>query len=287
VLGKLRKAIDASFWSAVAGAHLPGEQYTDPPGDPGLFGPDSAIWYVHGDVSSVVGGIGGLILGTLNEPVMHGTNQFSDFRNDPVKRLGYTVSFVLGMTYGSTPVADKLTGLVHGMHQRVHGTMPDGRTFDAARSEDIVWVGATQAYCTAQAHRRYHPRPLSGQDIDRYYADYAVISSKLGAVDVPASREEINDYFATMRPRLTVSEETRQAVRFLRTPYARDPIGRLSGRALTAAATDLLPQWAKDLLGTRTSAPVMRAAGLALTKTLRFGVRYRAVETATKRVAAR
>lgn len=290
MLSTLRETIDTAFWSAFASAHLPGEQYTDPPGDPGLFGPDSAIWYVHADVSSVLGGIGGLILGSLNEPVMHGTNQFSDFRQDPVKRLGYTVSFVLGMTYGSTIVADKLAGLVRGMHQQVHGTMPDGRSYDATRSEDIVWVGATQAYCTAQAHRRYHPKPLSGLDLDRYYADYAAISRKLGAADVPASRAEINDYFATMRPRLTISEETLEAVRFLRTPYGRDPVGRLGERALGHAAADLLPLWAKDLLGWRTRNPVgpvsARAAGLAITRFLRFGVRYRAVDTAKARVAA-
>ncbi|MEV5747222.1 oxygenase MpaB family protein [Actinoallomurus sp. NPDC052308] len=101
-----RTSIDEAFWAMMAAAHLPGEQYTGPPGDPGLFGPDSAIWHVHGDVSAVLGGVSGLILGTLNEPVTHGTNRFSDYLRDPIKRLGFTASFVLGMTYGSTPVAE-------------------------------------------------------------------------------------------------------------------------------------------------------------------------------------
>src|ERR1700739_3206267 len=48
VLMNLRAMIDDSYWSMLAAAHLPGEQYTEPVGDPGLFGPDSAIWYVHG-----------------------------------------------------------------------------------------------------------------------------------------------------------------------------------------------------------------------------------------------
>lgn len=293
----LREMILKSYTAMLAGAQLPGVQYEEPVGDPGLFGPDSAIWYVHADVSSVVGGVGGLILGTLNEPVMHGTNRFSNYRKDPIKRLGFTASFVVGMTYGSTPVAEKLAELVRTMHRKVHGTMPDGRPFDANRSEDLVWVGATQAYCTARAHLRYHPKPLRGRDLDRYYADYAVISRKLGATDVPSSREEMNDYFATMRPRLTVSEETHESVRFLRTPFGGDPVTRLGALALTNAATDLLPRWAKDLLGPSADVPLgstplgpiaNRMGGYAITQAIRFGVRFsdRPVDVAAARVAA-
>src|SRR5512139_1202063 len=203
-LPSLRTAIDDSFWSMLAAAHLPGEQYTEPLGDPGLFGPDSAIWHVHSDVSGVLGGVSGLLLGTLNEPVTHGTNRFSNYMQDPIKRLGFTSSFVMGMTYGSTPVAEKLADIVQKMHRRVQGTMPDGRTFSATSSPDIIWTGVTQAYSAMRAHERYHPKPLRGRDIDRYYADYAVISQMLGAQDVPSSRDEVEDYFTMMRPRLTV-----------------------------------------------------------------------------------
>src|SRR4051794_40307135 len=129
-----RTAINRSYWSTLAAARLPGEQYTDPPGDPGLFGPDSAIWYVHGDVSGVLGGVSGLMLGALNEPVTHGTNQNSDYLHDPLKRLGFTASFVTGVTYGATPVAERLIGTVRKMHRRVRGTMPDGRPYSASGS---------------------------------------------------------------------------------------------------------------------------------------------------------
>src|SRR5690242_16140700 len=217
-----RTAIDDAYWAMLASAHLPGEQYTEPVGDPGLFGPDSAIWYVHGDVSGVLGGVSGLLLGTLNEPVTHGTNQHSDYLQDPIKRLGFTASFVKGVTYGSTPVAEKLTGTIRTMHKRVHGTMPDGRPYSATSSDDIIWTGTTQAYSAARAHLRYHPKPLRGRALDEYFANYAVISEKLGAVDVPKSRDDVDDYFAMKRPSLTVSEETLQVIRFLRGAYGKD-----------------------------------------------------------------
>jgi uncharacterized protein (DUF2236 family) len=286
----LRSAIDESYWAMLAAAHLPGEQYTEPVGDPGYFGPDSAIWYVHGDVSGVLGGVSGLLLGTLNEPVTHGTNQHSNYLQDPIKRLGFTASFVMGVTYGSTPVADKLVGIVRTMHRRVQGTMPDGRSYSATDSDDIIWTGVTQAYSGLRAHVRYHPKPLRGRDLDRYLAEYAVISEKLGATDVPKSRADVQDYFAMMRPRLTVSEETLEAVRFLRGAYGSDKATQIGSQITSRVATDLLPGWAKNLLGLRPRTPLTpvaaRAAGIALTRTLRYGVRWRSIEEAHTRVGA-
>lgn len=286
-----RTAIDRAYWAMMASAHLPGEQYTDPPGDPGLFGPASAIWYVHGDVSGVVGGVAGLLLGTLNEPVTHGTNRFSDYLEDPVRRLGFTASFVLGVTYGSTPMAERLIATVRAMHRRVHGTMPDGRAFSATDSGDITWTGVTQAYAVARAHVRYHPRPLRGADLDNYFADYAHISARLGAVDVPSSRRQVEDYFAAMRPSLTVSEEVLETARFLRGAYGSDPATRAGSLLLSRVATDILPDWAKRLLGLAPRTPAAplaaRAAGEALVRTLRYGVRFRMIEEAEARCAAR
>jgi uncharacterized protein (DUF2236 family) len=288
VTGRLRTAIDDAYQAMLSSAHLPGEQYAEPVGDPGLFGPGSAIWKVHGDVSGVVGGVSGLLLGALNEPVTYGTNRFSDYQRDPIKRLGFTSSFVRGVTFGSTQAAEKLIDTVRAMHKRVHGTMPDGRPFSATDSADIIWTGATQAYSIARAHLRYHPDPLRGAELDRYYAEYAVISERLGAVDPPRSRADVEDYFATMRPRLTVSEEVLETVRFLRSAYGSDPMSRAASLVVNRAATDLLPEWAKTLLGLCPRRPLTslttRAAAHLLIATLRYGVRNRMIEQAHTRV---
>ena len=288
--GRLRTAIDDAYQAMLSSAHLPGEQYAEPVGDPGLFGPGSAIWKVHGDVSGVVGGVSGLLLGALNEPVTYGTNRFSDYQRDPIKRLGFTSSFVRGVTFGSTQAAEKLIDTVRAMHKRVHGTMPDGRSFSATDSADIIWTGVTQAYSIASAHLRYHPDPLRGADLDRYYAEYAVISERLGAVDPPRSRADVEDYFATMRPRLTVSEEVLETVRFLRSAYGSDPVSRAASLVVNRAATDLLPEWAKTLLGLPPRRPLTslttRAAAHLLIATLRYGVRNRMIEQARTRVQA-
>ena len=286
--GRLRTAIDDAYQAMLASAHLPGEQYTEPVGDPGLFGPGSAIWKVHGDVSGVVGGVSGLLLGALNEPVTYGTNRFSDYQRDPIKRLGFTSSFVRGVTFGSTQAAEKLIETVRAMHKRVHGTMPDGRSFSATDSADIIWTGATQAYSIARAHLRYHPDPLRGADLDRYFAEYAVISERLGAIDPPRSRADVEDYFATMRPRLTVSAEVLETVRFLRSAYGSNPASRAASLVVNRAATDLLPEWAKALVGLPPRDPLTplatRTAARLLIRALRYGVRNRMIEQAHARV---
>jgi uncharacterized protein (DUF2236 family) len=246
-MGGLKRGITQTWAKSLNSDSLPGEQYTDPPGDPGLFGPDSVIWYVHDDPSGVVGGVMGLILGSLHEPTMHGTNKHSVYKDDPSGRLGRTVSFINAMAFASTPVAEKMAQTVRRMHKHVQGTMPDGRPYSATASENVIWTGVTQAYGIIQAHLRYHPSPVSPADVDRYFAEYAVITEKLGATGVPKSASEVDEYFAVMRPQLTYSEETAEVVGFFTRPFGRTGTARAGSRLLSKAAFDLLPRWAARL----------------------------------------
>nr|WP_052479276.1 oxygenase MpaB family protein [Kibdelosporangium sp. MJ126-NF4]CEL23320.1 hypothetical protein [Kibdelosporangium sp. MJ126-NF4]CTQ94482.1 hypothetical protein [Kibdelosporangium sp. MJ126-NF4] len=246
-MGTLKHGIAVTWAKALNADKLPGEQYNGPPGDPGLFGPESVMWYVHDDPSGVVGGVMGLILGSLHEPTMHGTNRHSVYKDDPLGRLGRTVSFVNTMCWASTPVAEKMAQTVRRMHKHVHGTMPDGRPYDASSSPHLIWTGVTQAYGIIQAHLRYHPNPVSQAEIDQYYAEYAVITEMLGATDVPRTAADVDAYFARMRPQLTYSEETAEVVDFFTKPIGPTPVARAGSRLLNKAAFDLLPPWAKRL----------------------------------------
>jgi uncharacterized protein (DUF2236 family) len=252
VLGAPR-ALARWRWAALVGAdRMPDVQFTDPPGDPGLYGPGSAIWYVHGDVAGLVGGLSGLLLGALHEPTLYGTNQHSSYTDDPLSRLGRTGSFVNAMTYGSTPVAEHVCDLVRTMHLHVHGTMPDGRPYAAGDSDQLIWTAVTQAHCVMRAHQRYHPRPLKGERVDEYYAQYARFAIELGATKpVPSSRAEVEAYFAEMRPLLSFADETAELADFFRRPFGPDPFARAASIVITRAAFDTLPDWAARLYGTR------------------------------------
>jgi uncharacterized protein (DUF2236 family) len=252
VLDGPKQAIKETWWRTVSADGLPGVQFAEPVGDPGLFGPGSAIWYVHSDVICLVGGLGGLLLGALHQPTMHGTNQHSSYSDDPLARLGRTASFVNAMTYGSMPVIDKTCDTVRKMHKRVRGEMPDGRPYSADDDDQLIWTGMTQAYCVMRAHLRYHPDPLEGERIDEYYAQYAQFAIKLGATKpVPSTRAEVDEYFRSMRPLLSFAEETAELADFFRKPFGPDPIAKAGSLVIMRAAFDVMPGWAQRLYGIR------------------------------------
>jgi uncharacterized protein (DUF2236 family) len=249
-----RSVIRRSWLKTVGADGLPGVQFSEPAGDQGLYGPDSAIWYVHGDVAGLVGGLSGLLLGALHQPTMYGTNQHSSYSDDPLARLGRTASFVNAMTWGSTPVVEHTCDLVRKMHRQVRGTMPDGRPYSADDSDQLIWTAMTQAHCVMRAHLRYHPRPVSGTRIDEYYSQYARFAVELGATKtVPSNRGEVAEYFAEMRPLLTFAEETAELADFFRQPFGPDPISKAASLVMTRAAFDTLPSWARRLYGVRSA----------------------------------
>src|ERR1700735_2773011 len=58
------------------------------PADDGFFGPGSVAWRVSADLSSPVAGLRALHLQALHPLAMAGVDQHSDWRQDPVGRLG-------------------------------------------------------------------------------------------------------------------------------------------------------------------------------------------------------
>jgi uncharacterized protein (DUF2236 family) len=103
-------------------------EYASGPGDPGLFGPDSPVWAVHGDLPSMlIGGFAALMTQTLHPLAMAGVAAHSNYRDDPTGRLRRTARFIAGTTFGSKPFAHELVREVTQVHDRVRGTAPDGR----------------------------------------------------------------------------------------------------------------------------------------------------------------
>jgi uncharacterized protein (DUF2236 family) len=284
VINAPKHAIRQSWWRTLSADGLPGVQFSEPVGHPGLFGADSAIWYVHADVSCLLGGLSGLLLGALHQPTMHGTNQFSSYSDDPLARLGRTASFVTAMTYGSMPVVEKACDVVRRMHKRVRGTMPDGRPYSADDDDQLIWTAVTQAYSVMRAHLRYHPAPVAGERIDEYYAQYAEFAIRLGATKpVPSTRSEVEEYLVAMRPLLSFAEETAELADFFRKPFGPDPVAKAGSLVIMRAAFDTMPGWAQRLYGVHASGSlsvipkaidreVTRQSARVLLSTLRWGL---------------
>lgn len=253
LIGTVRRQLHSPVRRAFSVDRLPFEQYTDPPGDPGLFGPGSVTWRVHADPSMVVGGISALLLQTLHPLAMAGVADHSTYREDPFGRLGRTASFVTGTTYGSTEVAEKMIDVVRAVHRKVRGTAPDGRPYSADDPELITYVHATEVLSFLRAHQRFVPLPVWGEQADRYIHEMAVIAERLGGTGIPRSRVELRAYFRDIRPELAVGEQAREAVRFLISPLrdVPNPLVTVAHQLVVQAAIGLLPTWGRELLGLR------------------------------------
>jgi uncharacterized protein (DUF2236 family) len=250
--------------------------YSNPPGDPGLFGPDAVCWKVHADFAAMMaGGVSALLLQALHPLALAGVWDHSTFRIDILGRLRRTATFISGTTYGSRADALALIERVKQIHLAVTGSAPDGSAYRASDPALLTWVHVAEVSSFLGAHLRYVNPSLPGEAQDQYYAEVARIAELLGATDVPKSRAEVAAYLQAMQPELVASERTIEVVRVLMEAPAPRPAMRPAGALIRNAGIDLLPPFAQQMLdfdtfafarramvrpGMRTIAPVLRWA---------------------------
>lgn len=275
-LMRLRERISQSVLSVTNGSG-PTLDYANPPGDPGLFGPDSVCWQVHSDFTSMmIGGVSALMLQALHPLALAGVWDHSTFRTDMRGRLRRTATFIAGTTYGARADALALIERVKRIHLSVTGVAPDGRPYRASDPTLLTWVHVAEVSSFLAAYVRYVDPTLSPARQDRYYAEVALIAKLLGATDVPETAAQVAAFLASMRPELEAGPRTHEVVRILRDFAPPDrPLMRPAVKAMLYAGVDLLPDWAQRMLevgplvrmqavltrpGVRIVAPVMRWA---------------------------
>ncbi len=255
--------------------------------DTGLFGPDSACWKVHGDLTSMmVGGIAALYLQMLHPGALAGVWDHSDFRKDMLGRLKRTARFIAGTTYGDRAEAQGLIDRVRGIHAQVSGTLPDGRPYAADDPALLTWVHVAEVSSFLAAYLRYVDPAFPAEDQDRYYRETAEIARRLGATDVPEDRAAVAAYLEAMRPQLRHDLRTRAVAAALASAPAPSAAAAPAMAAAFDAARDLLPAWAAELHGFRLSAP-RRAVARAGVQTLGRAMRWALVNSAEARARRR
>ena len=243
-----RQAVLGPIRTAFGSDRFPEEQYTSPVGDPGLFGPGSVTWQVHGDASMLIGGVSAVILQTLHPLAMAGVADHSAWREQPFRRLSRTSSFVTATTYGSTPVADGIIEVVKAVHTRVVGIGPDGRPYRAGDPDLLRWIHVAEVSSFLNGHRRFSLLPITPASQDRYYDEVRIVAEKLGATDVPNSRASVAAYFSGVRPSLVAGRSAMETVRYLLVPPFRERPLQVAYGVILQAAIALLPDWARSML---------------------------------------
>lgn len=283
----IRRRIESQVLG-LSGLALGQIDFEHPKGDPGLFGPDSVSWQVHGDFTSMlIGGISALLLQALHPLALAGVWDHSNFRDDLLGRLRRTGQFIAGTTFGARADADWLIDKVKRIHLQVTGTAQDGRPYAASDPALLTWVHVAEVHSFLQAHLRYRNPRLSEADQDRYYTEIALIAERLGARQVPRSLNEVTAYLAAIRPQLRCEQRSREILRILLDAPAPSTLAVPVGKLLTQAGIDLLPAWAQDMLEQPTGplrSRVIHAGVHSLAPVLRWAVRNGAIHRARRRL---
>lgn len=208
---------------------------------PGWFEPDGVVWKVHGDLSTLAGGVAAL-LGQATHPLaVAGVERHSAYRDDPWKRLAGTARWLVLVTFGSAELAERETERVRGMHRRVVGTLEDGRGYAASDPTLLRWVhlAFTDAFLQGQLAVGDDLRSRFGRRWpDAYVADWARSAAALGASDLPSTEAELSDAIAAEAPGLgPVPADLRQ---FLLGPPGLVPAERVFYLTLARAGSLLL-----------------------------------------------
>ncbi|UUN25037.1 oxygenase MpaB family protein [Streptomyces sp. FIT100] len=211
--------------------------------DPGLFGPESVTWQMHGDPVMWVAGVRALYLQALHPRAVRGVMINSDFRKDAWGRLMRTADFVGTITYGTSAAAEHAGARVRRIHRMLGVDDP----------ELLLWVhcAETDSYLSVARRSGF---PLSDAQADRYVAEHRE-SARLVGLDparVPATTAELAAYFSAVRPALAAGDDARTVDDFLRRPPIHPllvPARELLWRRVAALAYNALPAYAHELYG--------------------------------------
>ena len=252
-----------------------GLDFAGPEGDPGWFGPDSAVWYVHSHTPALIFGLQCAAFMERLDPSIFwmGTDHSRVVERDAdgmptgrydidgaQVRLGHSVAFFIGTAYGSTATAEKLAQTVRAMHHTVKGVRPDGLPYDADDPDWLRWNYATVVWGIATAHQLYHPLPLG--DIDRYYSEFVRVGHALGGADLPETKAETLECLHSYLPRLAL---THGAALSTGAALLDNPDAPQSVKFFDWAIRDAMPDWAAEMVMYRPPHPVERAARRAAT----------------------
>jgi uncharacterized protein (DUF2236 family) len=227
----------------------PAADFTEPKGEAALVPPQSVSWRIFKNPLTVfIGGVAAVILELAEPRIRTGVWDHTSFRTNPLLRLKRTGLAAMITVYGPRSVAEAMTARVRGLHERIAGVTPSGRSYRASEPELLDWVHATAAFGFAEAYHAY-VRRLSPAERDRLLTEGLEAASLYGATGAPGTAADLESVFVRMRPSLESSDVVFSFLDIMRrTRIFPTPAGVLQG-PLIKAAVAIIPDWARTILG--------------------------------------
>ncbi|GAA0482449.1 oxygenase MpaB family protein [Streptomyces olivaceiscleroticus] len=226
--------------------------------DPGLYGPDSVTWQLHGDPMMWAAGVRALYLQALHPRAVRGVMQNSDFRRDAWGRLMRTAGFVGTTTFGTTEAAERAGAAVRRIHRGLTAADPaTGERYPLDEPGLLLWVHCAEIDSYLEVVRRSGyaaSAALHGAAGDAYIRENRTAARLVGLdpATVPGDRAQLAAYFEEVRPELAATPEAAAVDDFLRRPPAPLPllpVRALLWRQVATLAYEALPPYAHELYG--------------------------------------
>ncbi len=236
------------------------EDFESPPGDRGLFGPDSVAWKVHADFTAMmVGGLSSLIVQSLHPRALAAVWDHSDFRRSLKDRLGRTAYFVAATTYGSEALAMGAIHRVNAIHANIRGVDLKGQPYVANEPELVRWVHLVEVTSFLSAYQHLSCQPLSQAACDQYMAEMTRVGHLLGAMDLPTTVSATHAALESFQGTLEFDARAQDILRVIES-YPTDVFDRPWMNLILRSAWDVMPSWALALTGRATPCAVQRQA---------------------------
>jgi len=218
---------------------------------PGLFGPGSAVWQVHGCIATLVGGVRALLLQAAHPAPLSGVAEHSRYESDPLGRLAGTTRWLTVTTFAAAEVIESEAARVNAMHEHVKGEFENKhgveQSYKAKDPRFLLWVHCafTDSFLKTHLALGY---PID-QGADAYVAQWSKSAIPLGLTNAPMSVAELeaalNDFRAND---LATVARTAEVVRFILNPPFKGP-GKYFYKIISNAAIATLDQHELTLLG--------------------------------------
>lgn len=256
---------------------------------PGLFGPGSAVWQVHGCIATLVGGVRALLLQAAHPAPLSGVAEHSRYESDPLGRLAGTTRWLTVTTFAATEVIEKEAARVNAMHEQVRGDFRNKQgveqSYKAKDPRFLLWVHCAFTDSFLKAHQALG-YPID-QGADAYVGQWSKSAIPLGLTKAPMSVAELEAALDDFRANdLATVARTAEVVRFILNPPFKGA-GRFFYKIISNAAIATLDQHELTLLGLEKRSKIwLKISRVALEAFLAIlGPEAPAVQVARERVA--
>ena len=250
----------------------------DPSG--GFFGPESMMWRVNREITTLFGGARALLMQAAHPLIAAGARQTGSYRRDPWARLIRTVMLQNLITFSRATAAIEAVDRINKLHKVIKGVDPvTGEWYDALDYDQLLWVHIALEVSTLDFFD-VTVGPLSEAERNQYHEENKLVAEVLWLPrdHVPATYDDTRRYVDDMidcgRLRYTdVAEEVADLIIDAAVPPRIKPIWKF----VSFAATGTLDPRLRELYGIRWTARQQRwlDANLGLLRNARPLAPYR------------